>query len=285
MGLFDACFGGGEVPRLKRGVAKISVMGLMHEEGGVPNQDSALAEELGVGDGAMLLACVFDGHGDDGHEVSALAARMTAEELRKMHTAGETDLAEMVRAAFRAANLGIDHSAYARTSGCTGSIAIARGRELAVGHVGDSSIVLMAAKKNSYVPRWVSTDHRLDEPSERARILEHGGIIYQDQYVVDKVEKNKGLMVTRTLGDVDMRPNGVICEPQVEKLALDDSSDRLLVVASDGLWDEDGMSFQFACSIGAKAARRELQAVPRELLKAVQTDGPADDCTICVIAL
>uniref|UniRef100_A0A7S1TMH0 PPM-type phosphatase domain-containing protein n=1 Tax=Erythrolobus australicus TaxID=1077150 RepID=A0A7S1TMH0_9RHOD len=99
------------------------------------------------------------------------------------------------------------------------------------------------------------------------------------------VEKNKGLMVTRTMGDVDMRPNGVICDPEMKRLTLDDSNDRLLVVASDGLWDEDGMSFQFACSIAAKAARRDLAAVPKELLKSVQTEGPADDCTICAIAL
>mmetsp|Transcript_17126 Transcript_17126/g.37254 ORF Transcript_17126/g.37254 Transcript_17126/m.37254 type:complete len:286 (+) Transcript_17126:249-1106(+) len=285
MGCLDCLIGGGEVPRLKRGVEKLTMTGLMHEEGDVPNQDFVMAEEVGSGNNEMIVAGVFDGHGDDGHEISSLASKLAMEEVKRMHGAGETDVTKMVASAFRVSNNGVDKSPFARTSGCTGSIVVIRGRELACGNVGDSTVVLMANRKSSYYARWVSTDHRLDEPSERARIVANGGIIYEDQYVVDKIEKNKGLMVTRTMGDVDMRPNGVICDPEMKRLTLDDSSDRLLVLASDGLWDEDGMSFQFACSVAAKAARQGLSAVPKELLKSVQTDGPADDCTICAIAL
>uniref|UniRef100_A0A7S0XK41 PPM-type phosphatase domain-containing protein n=1 Tax=Erythrolobus madagascarensis TaxID=708628 RepID=A0A7S0XK41_9RHOD len=285
MGIFDVCFGGSEVPRLKRGTAMITKMGEMHQEANVPNQDFGIAEELGSGEDAVLVACVFDGHGDDGHEISKLAAKLAGDEIRRLHGRAESDVMKMVSSAFRVANRGVDDSQYSRTSGCTGSIVVVRGKDLAVGNVGDSTVVLMANRKSSYYPRWVSTDHRLDEPAERQRIVENGGIIYEEQYVVDKVEKNKGLMVTRTMGDVDMRPNGVLSDPELKRLTLNDASDRLLVVASDGLWDEDGVSFQFACSVSAKAARRDLQAVPKELLKAIENYGPADDCTICAVAL
>eukprot|EP00186_Timspurckia_oligopyrenoides_P002721 CAMPEP_0182441762 /NCGR_PEP_ID=MMETSP1172-20130603/768_1 /TAXON_ID=708627 /ORGANISM="Timspurckia oligopyrenoides, Strain CCMP3278" /LENGTH=262 /DNA_ID=CAMNT_0024636283 /DNA_START=205 /DNA_END=993 /DNA_ORIENTATION=+ len=261
----------------------ITLMGIMHEQQKLPNQDMGVMLSDG-GSNGLFAACVFDGHGDDGHEISDTAAKIARAEISRLFKEGERDVSKIVSETFKIANAGVDKHPKARNSGCTGSIAVVIGSQMASGNVGDSSIVLMSTRKASLYPRFVSTDHRLDEPSERARIVENGGIIYEDQYVVDKVEKNKGLMVTRTMGDVDMRPNGVICEPEIKTMAIE-QDDRWIVVASDGLWDEDGMSFQYACSVASKALRKDIHAVPKELLKSVSQDGPADDCTIVVIAL
>ncbi|KAA8496519.1 putative protein phosphatase 2C 2 [Porphyridium purpureum] len=277
-----SCFGG--TPSAgKREIGTITLMGIMHEQGGVPNQDYALDVTIG-GDEKVWIACVFDGHGDDGHEISKIAATTAKAAFEKVIAAGEKDLGKIIEKVFKEANEAVDLSEFCRTSGCTGSMCIVRGMEMAAGNVGDSSIVLCSAKGAAYHPKWHSTDHRLDDDAEKARIVENGGIIYEDQYVVDKVEKNKGLMVTRTMGDVDMRPNGVICEPEITKKKLTED-DKYIVVASDGLWDEDGMSLQYACNVTFKHARKGPLAVSKALLKAVSADGPMDDCTIVTLSL
>eukprot|EP00184_Porphyridium_aerugineum_P003670 CAMPEP_0184695156 /NCGR_PEP_ID=MMETSP0313-20130426/2877_1 /TAXON_ID=2792 /ORGANISM="Porphyridium aerugineum, Strain SAG 1380-2" /LENGTH=282 /DNA_ID=CAMNT_0027153561 /DNA_START=661 /DNA_END=1509 /DNA_ORIENTATION=- len=282
MGIFDACLGGGGSPGIRE-AATVSQLGVTHEGGGVPNQDMAMI--ISPQDENHLFAIgVFDGHGDDGHEISALAAKIIKKELETLDSAGEKDLKTLVEKAFQVTNDAIDSSPWSKTSGCTGSLAVVRGKDFACGNVGDSTIVVMSHKQGNYYPKWTSTDHRLDNNAEKARIIENGGIIYEDQYVVDKVEKNKGLMVTRTMGDVDMRPNGVICTPDVKTLQLSEQ-DAYVVVASDGLWDEDGMSFQYACNVAAKVGKKGSQQVAKALLKAVSGDGPMDDCTVVALSI
>ena len=44
------------------------------------------------------------------------------------------------------------------------------------------------------------------------------------------------MAVTRALGDHALKDQGVICAPDVSRHVLN-SEDKLLVIASDGLWD------------------------------------------------
>lgn len=45
-----------------------------------------------------------------------------------------------------------------------------------------------------------------------------------------------GIQVTRSLGDVDLKPSGVCANPEITSFTLT-ASDSFLILASDGLWD------------------------------------------------
>ena len=112
------------------------------------------------------------------------------------------------------------------------------------GNVGDSRTCLISSKR---IIR-LSQDHRTSDKEERKRISAEGGMIYNNRVAGE-------LMLTRSFGDFDFKPNGksnnkknndelsryrkgVICEPFVTQIELDQNiNNQFLFVASDGIWD------------------------------------------------
>ena len=95
-------------------------------------------------------------------------------------------------------------------------------------HVGDSRVVRVGRAGSESLTR----DHRIDVDDERARVLRMGAEL-DPPYVV---RGDRGLMMTRSLGDRWFRPVGVIPEPEVGRHALE-ADDVALVAATDGVWD------------------------------------------------
>lgn len=73
-----------------------------------------------------------------------------------------------------------------------------------------------------------------------------------------------GIVVTRTLGDTVAAKLGVICEPDVSVQQIDPSSDALLVLGSDGVWD--GLSNQDVIDI-VKANLGDIQKASKLVTK------------------
>jgi serine/threonine protein phosphatase PrpC len=75
----------------------------------------------------------------------------------------------------------------------------------------------------------LSSEHRETNDSEADRILSMGGYFAKGR-VSGRLE------VTRSLGDYNMKTQGVIGRPDIMRYELN-QGDRFLVIASDGIWD------------------------------------------------
>jgi serine/threonine protein phosphatase PrpC len=120
--------------------------------------------------------------------------------------------------------------------GCTASVCIINkekdltntnnySKVIYTANVGDSRVVLVSntgAKRLSY-------DHKASDYSEVNRIRSCGGIIFNDRVFGQ-------LILTRALGDLSLKRQGVIPTPYVSKYYVSEK-DKYLIMASDGVWD------------------------------------------------
>ena len=98
-------------------------------------------------------------------------------------------------------------------------------RTLICANIGDSSGYLI----NKSNIKLITKHHKCEDASEVKRIREQGGIVFQGR-IFGK------LILTRTLGDKEMKKYGVIPEPDfyIKKIEKDDF---FVIIASDGIWD------------------------------------------------
>ena len=98
-------------------------------------------------------------------------------------------------------------------------------RTLICANVGDSSGYLI----NKLNIKQITKPHKCEDFSEVKRIKDNGGIVFQGR-IFGK------LILTRTLGDKEMKKYGVLSLPDffVKKIEKDD---LFVVIGSDGIWD------------------------------------------------
>ena len=92
-------------------------------------------------------------------------------------------------------------------------------------NVGDSRCIIVNKKG---IMR-LSTDDRMDDPKEKQRIINGGGLIYNGRI-------GGILMLSRSFGDWGIKKFGVSCEPHIAKIEINED-DLCLIIASDGVWD------------------------------------------------
>lgn len=126
----------------------------------------------------------------------------------------------------------------------------------------------------------LSKDHKPNCTSERLRIEQLGGAIY-DGYL------NGQLSVARALGDWHMKsPKGSACpltsEPELQQILLTED-DEFLIIGCDGLWDV--MSSQCAVSITRKElmTHNDPERCSRELVREALKRNTCDNLTVIVI--
>ena len=212
-----------------------------------------------------LLAAVFDGHG--GSEVADLAA---AELHRAVLSALETgrEPADALQRAFADLDRATDDLDRGST---VAALLLARG-SLVTAHVGDSRIV----RVGRVGVESLTADHRIDVAAERARVLRLGGRL-DPPYVI---RGDRGLMMTRSLGDRWFRPVGVIAEPEIGRHRLG-PDDVALVAATDGVWDVLGL--EDAAHVVRRASN--AQAAANALIGAALGANTHDNVTALVIRL
>ena len=98
-------------------------------------------------------------------------------------------------------------------------------RTLICSNIGDSSGYLI--NKNNI--KLITKYHKCDDSTEVQRIRDNGGIVFQGR-IFGK------LILTRTLGDKEMKKYGVLPLPDffIKKI---DKDDLFVIIASDGVWD------------------------------------------------
>ena len=101
------------------------------------------------------------------------------------------------------------------TSGTTATVCLLRnGIELVVGHVGDSRATLCRSGQSLRL----TNDHEPDNLVEKARIERSGGHVTWSS--LGKPRVNGRLQMTRSIGDVDLKPYGVTAEPEVQSIEV-----------------------------------------------------------------
>ena len=124
--------------------------------------------------------------------------------------------------------------------------------QLLVSNVGDSKafVVSVDRSRNEVHVVYTTKPHKPDDPVERKRIESMGGRVQDapspefSARVVIPMGSNPfdvmGLAMSRSLGDFEGRPYGVIAEPTTDVISinsLDPRLEYLVILASDGLLD------------------------------------------------
>ncbi|EGR33322.1 protein phosphatase, putative [Ichthyophthirius multifiliis] len=136
-----------------------------------------------------------------------------------------------------------------------------------VANLGDTRAVLC---ENDKAIR-VSTDHKAVNEQEIKRIKEMGGIIIRGRV-------SGSLAITRALGDLDLKTEGVLNVPDTEEFVVSQKT-QYLILASDGLWDvcDDQKAVDLCKNINDTAE------MAKKLLKYALDNGSRDNTSVMVL--
>lgn len=179
-----------------------------------------------------------------------------------------------------------DHNLHYASS--TGVAAFFWKNLLTVAHVGDSkACIARVASDGSIHPEWLTIDHKPNMPHELKRIQASGGSLAylhgNKPYIRGgdflrrqaNGEHPKQLNYSRAFGGKDLKNFGLIAEPDINHFEIG-PEDRLVLVASDGLWDV--LAPKFACELALEAKRRGRCPTQELIARAIQE---MPNCNVC----
>ncbi|GLC63773.1 hypothetical protein PLESTF_000072400 [Pleodorina starrii] len=242
---------------------------------------------------------VFDGHGEHGGTVAALAAEQLPQFVDEQHPQdGEPALALMSGFSsiqqFLLQQPGLDCS----LSGCTAVVALLVEDTLVVANAGDSRClagrfeggaeVVAYELTNDHTPALLHEANRILASGGRIAPLQFGGTAVGPPRVWERGADQPGLCITRSLGDTHAKRLGVSHAPEVSTFELT-AGDRYLALVSDGI--TEFMSSQeiidkihkwaSAGTMPHEVARRLVREA-RSRWKEFGDEGIVDDCTAVV---
>uniref|UniRef100_A0A7S0R8D2 protein-serine/threonine phosphatase n=1 Tax=Chlamydomonas leiostraca TaxID=1034604 RepID=A0A7S0R8D2_9CHLO len=174
------------------------------------------------------------------------------------------------------AELGAERLAH--EMGTTAVVAMLSAQHLWVANCGDSRAVL--CREGGAIA--MSSDHKATRNDEVVRVEAAGGYVWWERVMGE-------LAVSRAIGDHCLRPF-VIAEPEVTRVARR-PEDRLLLLASDGLWDVFRNDEACATALAkfneevAKggSAKACVKKVASDLAKSAMRRGSRDNITVVVV--
>ncbi len=195
---------------------------------------------------------LFDGHGELGHAVShfALSEFQRRIELLRHQSRSVEETKKALTKLFLSVNENLPNIP---GSGSTGISIWKLKDQLYVSNVCDSKafVVSVDSTRKHVKVIYTTKPHKPDDPEERKRIEGMGGQIqeapapgYSARLLIPMGESPldvMGLAMSRSLGDFDGQPYGLIAEPRTDAISLsslDARLDYLVILASDGLLDK-----------------------------------------------
>jgi len=195
---------------------------------------------------------VFDGHGPFGHDVSNFVQREFPKQLYSDHflEAASDKIEQIMKDGFEKVQKRLEQYCQipstrtcATLSGSTASIVYHRilEKRLICAHVGDSRVVVGRRGPNGMIAIELAQDHKPNNPEEKKRIEERGGVVRKipgdiPHRVFLQGKMFPGLAMSRALGDLVGHKAGVICVPDVIDYRIH-PDDEFLILASDGIWE------------------------------------------------
>jgi serine/threonine protein phosphatase PrpC len=212
---------------------------LMNEAGSTDNASPMRTGSTSHDLHARRLLGVFDGHATWGEQVSEycmtelpkLLARKLTQRLTDDLT--EPQQEQIVVATLHESFLELDRTApHGESGGCTASVMLQWGKKLYFANTGDSPTFLCVYHASSETTQVVyrTQDHKPCHPTERARVEAMGGKVWIPQgggaarvLFTDPVTGDQtGIAVSRSIGDHDVGKYGVIADPTIDVIDLED---------------------------------------------------------------
>ena len=190
----------------------------------------------------------------------------------------------------------------AADSGACAVCTLCHDGNLWVANAGDCRAVLGSVSDSRVTAASLSTDHKVDEPREQARIEAAGAYVRPgstegEEFCVARVYEAKGktwlgpgLCISRALGDVNAARAGVVATPEVMVHEIE-RDDTYLILASDGVWefidDEEAVQLVHAqCEAGHNADEAARWLIANAALCWQREEGNyRDDITVIVVYL
>ena len=123
--------------------------------------------------------------------------------------------------------------------------------------------------KNGLAER-MSYDHRGTDPAEIERVKASGGVVVDGRV-------GGTLAITRAFGDHSLKKQGCIANPYIKKHQLR-STDKFLVVASDGVWD----SMEDQDAVNFCKEEQSCKDIAQAIVKTALEKGSKDN-TSCLV--
>ena len=177
----------------------------------------------------VSLFSIFDGHGGD--KAAIFCKDYFADVISKCISATQFNMPKALQFAFGKVDTDLlkklkDEDEVGSTA-TTALIFYENNKKMiACANVGDSKCFVLNKTKE---PLMLTKDHNCGDELEVKRIKEKGGLVFNGRVF-------GSLMVTRSIGDKEMKKYGVSCEPTITKHEIEED-DIYMVLASDGLWD------------------------------------------------
>jgi len=223
----------------------------------------------------VLLAGIFDGHGQEGEPVVKYCKRFAAPYLKAHIDQVRSQPQKFLSSLNEDCDKSLKKAVDCRASGCTAVMVLYLPGQMYFSCVGDSRAILATTAPHegfvqpprredkqlleeikvkrivtpevSLTAEQLTQDQKPEDPDELKRIRKSGGLVMrlEDEngqkvgpYRVWKVEgMYPGIAMSRSLGDVIAQEIGVISTPVVTSHKLDLQHDYFIVLASDGVWD------------------------------------------------
>ena len=277
------------------------------------NQDNYVLERNVNGVLNFNIFGVLDGHGINGHLVSEFVSRYIINRIKNHNLIKDlknpkdiyyklkANGYEIIANIFTDADIQITKQKFnCEMSGTTCIIVIQLEEHIISANTGDSRGIMIFDDSNSnnlsntkIYP--LSYDCKPENPMEKQRIMECGGIVKQitdekgnglgPYRVWIKGETYPGLAMSRSIGDLEAKTVGVIPNPQIIEYVITRKT-KFMIICSDGIWEF--ISNEEAMEIGNKYYLRNdplglcNELTNKSIDKWIKEDVVIDDITVVV---
>jgi len=183
----------------------------------------------------LVYCAVFDGHG------GSLCSEYCKDHFHTYIThylSRETSLTKVLEKSFYEVNKSFSrwfhskdkHKDLLVSSGSTATVCLIQDNYMMyIGHCGDSRAILYRDNK----ARRLTRDHCPTVPEERKRIKDCGGTVTSDS--IGRHQVNGRLCMSRSIGDLELKDQGVTCQPDISQMKIKHGKDGFLVLTTDGI--------------------------------------------------
>ncbi|OMJ90146.1 hypothetical protein SteCoe_7537 [Stentor coeruleus] len=195
----------------------------------------------------LLIAGIFDGHGENGHKIASLARKFVNRFIWEDNDLSQNPIISLQNV-FRKTQEEITKKCLKTNvdcsySGCSATVIIYQNSSFYIANIGNCRAYISKRLQEKLITIPLTNDHNLADPSEKARIQSHSNISCfsllstgSDKEKSENIDRQFNLNVTRAFGDTKFMDFGVISEPFISEFKLlgDEYS---IVLCSQGAWE------------------------------------------------
>ena len=261
------------------------------------NQDSYIAITNVSNQKNIKIFGVFDGHGENGYEISKMVSNYFTEYYENFYRNFSQTTPESIKNSYESIDIKLklshtENKLDILRSGTTSNIVIIEPSKIICSNLGDSRAIMIDQLNNIHE---LSTDDTPEIPSEKERILNAGGEVSRVDWcdfgpfrVWFKGKNFPGLAMSRSLGDLEAEKVGVISEPRFKEVDCENLNVKFIVVATDGIWEflsnekVKNIILPFYKNDDVKGANKKLVEVAKKFWEVNNKMG-VDDITSIII--